>query len=77
MSKCPNCGNNMTCGCQRRTASNGASVCSMCLGHYEAKIKGLASPAKSNIPVFPGIAPNLGDTAPTNVEITVTRISTL
>jgi hypothetical protein len=32
MSKCPNCGSAITCGCQRRTLSNGKAGCSKCLG---------------------------------------------
>lgn len=28
----------MSCGCQRRQASNGASACSSCLSSLEAKI---------------------------------------
>lgn len=39
MAKCPNCGKNLSCGCQRRTASNGRSVCSSCLASYEKLVK--------------------------------------
>lgn len=39
MSACGNCGNVMSCGCQRRTASNGTSVCSSCLAAYESKLQ--------------------------------------
>ena len=39
MSACTNCGNQMSCGCQRRTASDGSSVCSSCLSAYEAKLQ--------------------------------------
>jgi len=38
-SSCPNCGATLSCGCQRRQASNGASACSSCLSALEAKIK--------------------------------------
>ena len=38
-STCTNCGATMSCGCQRRQASNGASACSSCLSALEAKIK--------------------------------------
>lgn len=38
-STCPNCGARMSCGCQRRQASNGASACSSCVGALEEKIK--------------------------------------
>jgi len=36
MSVCANCSKKLSCGCQRRTASNGKSVCSNCLTSYEA-----------------------------------------
>ena len=39
-SKCPNCGKQLSCGCQRRTASNGKAVCTSCIAAYEAKLKG-------------------------------------
>jgi len=31
MSKCPNCGSKITCGCQRRTTSDGRSACTNCV----------------------------------------------
>lgn len=36
---CPNCGAQITCGCQNRTASNGATVCSNCVALYEEQLK--------------------------------------
>ncbi len=39
MSTCLNCKARITCGCQKRTASNGQQVCSSCLASYEAKLK--------------------------------------
>jgi hypothetical protein len=30
----------MSCGCQKRTASNGATACSSCINTLEASIKG-------------------------------------
>jgi hypothetical protein len=39
MAQCPNCGKALSCGCQRRTASNGRSVCSKCISSYEKLIK--------------------------------------
>ena len=36
---CPTCGARMSCGCQRRQASNGAGACSSCVGALEEKIK--------------------------------------
>lgn len=37
MAKCGNCGKNLSCGCQKRTAKDGKSVCSNCIASYEAK----------------------------------------
>jgi len=39
MSKCENCGVNISCGCQKRKASNGTPACSSCLNTLESKIK--------------------------------------
>jgi hypothetical protein len=36
---CPNCKTAITCGCQKRTASDGKQVCSSCLPAYEKKLK--------------------------------------
>lgn len=38
MNFCPNCGNQITCGCQQRIASNGAQVCSSCHASYEQNL---------------------------------------
>jgi hypothetical protein len=35
MSICPNCKTTLSCGCQIRTASNGARVCATCITSYE------------------------------------------
>lgn len=35
MRQCPNCGSEITCGCQDRIASNGAVVCTNCIALYE------------------------------------------
>lgn len=37
-SSCPNCGARLSCGCQRRQASNGAGACSNCVAALNAKI---------------------------------------
>jgi hypothetical protein len=36
---CPTCNSRLSCGCQRRSASDGASVCSLCIGKYEVNLK--------------------------------------
>lgn len=38
---CPNCNSQLSCGCQKRVASDGKQVCSSCLNAYEAKLKAL------------------------------------
>ena len=38
MQQCLNCGTALSCGCQKRTASNGAQVCANCLQSYELKL---------------------------------------
>jgi len=38
MSQCSNCQTQLSCGCQQRTASNGASVCANCIATYEAQL---------------------------------------
>jgi hypothetical protein len=35
---CNNCGSQITCGCQKRTASNGVEMCSSCIVQYEAQL---------------------------------------
>jgi hypothetical protein len=39
MATCPNCRNKMSCGCQKRQASDGKTVCSKCSNTYEAQLK--------------------------------------
>jgi len=38
-SKCSNCSKVLSCGCQRRTASDKKQVCSSCAEAYEEKLK--------------------------------------
>lgn len=38
MAQCKNCNSQLGCGCQTRTASNGASVCVNCLNTYEQSL---------------------------------------
>jgi hypothetical protein len=39
MANCPNCGAVITCGCQRKTASDGKQGCSQCIPAYEQALK--------------------------------------
>jgi len=38
---CPNCKSKITCGCQKRVASDGKQVCSTCLVNYENNLKAI------------------------------------
>jgi len=39
MAACSNCRKKLSCGCQRRTASDKTQVCSSCISKYEATLK--------------------------------------
>ena len=39
MANCPNCGAKLSCGCQRRTASDGKQGCVQCIPAYEERLK--------------------------------------
>ena len=55
MSTCPNCGKKLSCGCQRKTASNGRTVCSTCVTTYESNLKSQeVTPAKQIDPAVWG-----------------------
>ena len=38
MNNCPNCGAQITCGCQQRVASDGAKACGSCIVTYEQQL---------------------------------------
>jgi hypothetical protein len=46
---CNNCKTKMTCGCQKRTATDGAAVCGNCVMAYENALK--RQPNSQNINV--------------------------
>jgi hypothetical protein len=39
MASCSNCKKTLSCGCQKRKASDGKGVCTNCANAYETKIK--------------------------------------
>ena len=39
MSTCKNCGTRLSCGCQKRTATDGKGTCTKCVAAYNAKLK--------------------------------------
>ena len=49
---CPNCKTSLGCSCQRRQASNGASVCSACLSKYESALNITKTQTPSNVTVL-------------------------
>jgi|APGre2960657404_1045060.scaffolds.fasta_scaffold30906_3 transcription elongation factor Elf1 len=53
MSKCPNCGAPLSCGCQKKKASNGTLVCANCITKYERTL--LTEPS-----VLTDLAKNVG-----------------
>jgi hypothetical protein len=38
MQNCTNCGAQISCGCQKRTATDGKAVCTSCVTAYEANL---------------------------------------
>jgi hypothetical protein len=53
MAVCSNCKKTLSCGCQKRKASNGASVCTNCISAYEKKnnlISRSTAPTLQSIP---------------------------
>lgn len=43
MSKCPNCGAKLSCGCQRRTSSDGTQACTNCVNSVK-KTNSISAP---------------------------------
>ena len=41
--KCSNCNSRLSCGCQKRTASDGKSCCTSCISAYEQKLNNTSS----------------------------------
>jgi len=39
MATCSNCGRTLSCGCQKKKASDGKQVCANCIGKYELSKK--------------------------------------
>lgn len=49
MATCSNCKATLSCGCQKRVASDNRSVCSNCLARYEASLKSKVVKPVSNV----------------------------
>ena len=41
MAQCTNCKRNLSCGCQKKTASDGKSCCANCIKQYETNLKNI------------------------------------
>lgn len=52
MSVCSNCKAKLSCGCQKRTASNGQQVCANCAKRYEDKLKADKATATNDLKKF-------------------------
>lgn len=47
MATCLNCKKNLSCGCQKKTTSDGKSACSTCISQYEINLnKKVLNPTK-------------------------------
>jgi transcription elongation factor Elf1 len=46
MAVCSNCKKSLSCGCQKRKASNGVLVCTNCISSYEKTVKTLVQPIR-------------------------------
>ncbi len=57
MSVCPNCKSKLSCGCQKRVAKDGTTVCNNCLASYEAKNKITSTVLKGDL--GPNTNPNI------------------
>mgnify|MGYP003351488960 CR=1 FL=1 len=53
MATCLNCRRKLSCGCQKRTASDGTSACSSCIASYNAKLTSHQPTPKPELKVQP------------------------
>ena len=58
MSKCPNCGSTLTCGCQKRKLANGKMGCTKCANQVPTKPKASNSVAPIINEAIITISPN-------------------
>ena len=49
---CQNCGSKLSCGCQKRIATDGKEVCGTCVTNYENQLK-LKTQAESQVAKYP------------------------
>lgn len=65
---CPTCGSKLTCGCQLRSASDGARVCSLCIARYEKSLKDKKAKQVATPPDKPVQNVSI-NTTPTNMKV--------
>jgi len=64
MAQCPHCQKQLSCGCQKRVASDGKAVCTSCIVAYEnTYIKPHKAPSRF-------VPPKQESTDPTNIHVT-------
>ena len=51
MATCPNCGSNLTCGCQKRTLADGKQGCANCAGKAPGATKAPVIQQRKKAPV--------------------------
>jgi hypothetical protein len=68
MAQCSNCKSKLGCGCQRKTATDGRSVCVNCAAKYEYDLSlknrnklVQPNPTKSDAPVIQKVSVRLSD----------------
>lgn len=49
MATCQNCKRSLSCGCQRKTASDGTQVCSYCIDSYQGKSTSFKKTSTQNL----------------------------
>ena len=59
MAACLNCRRKLSCGCQKREASDGKSCCASCVTIYEKSIKSIKNVKVSQPKVSPTITPGI------------------
>lgn len=50
--QCPNCKTTLGCGCQKRTARDGAQVCAKCINSYEINLPAHVTSKPASTTIF-------------------------
>lgn len=57
MSTCQNCKSTLSCGCQRRVATDGTNVCANCVTAYEQNIINNSNANKTATMIYAKVTP--------------------